>query len=206
MKIFLLLSMSVFFCNPAISNCGIFEEEAGFVLDDKNKTKEYVTSTDNSNAISAELVKIKNAYVSLYNSMHRSEFVHDKFKEQIEKFSSQSNADWIATLVDSSQQYQKYPLSIVESLRQQEKPLGAESLYCLGQVYEYGIGVDNNPAEAWAWYSAAFAIDGIFARKQQDRVWKVMDWEQQLEAQGLSERYIYEYTEIRNTPSTTIMN
>lgn len=212
MKTLFCIITSLLVSNPVFSKCEIFQEEADFVLSDKDKTKEYISISSTTGQISKEFVKITNKYISLYNSMHRSESIHDKFEEQIKQLVdiNKSNRSfdydtWIERLRDFSNHYRWYPSSLEISLRRLAKSHHIESLYCLGIIYEQGVGVDKNSVEAWAWYDAAFAVDGIFAKEQQDRVWELLNWEEQLDAQRLSERYIFEYTDIRRKPSITLL-
>lgn len=219
----LLALISLFACTSAFSKCEILREDsveervgnhpAALIHLEIKKSKKLQANSNLINHKSARLIATQNKYIELYNLGYRSESTHQRLKKSLEWWIRSINKGaarvdknlGIKELHDKYNKYKRYPASLAEEFRGLAKQDNIEALYCLGVLYEQGIGVEMSKVRAWAWYNAAFAVDGIYARKQQDRVWALLDWQEQVEAQKLSEEYIKEYTNIPKTPSVIIL-
>ena len=203
MKFFTITLLLSIYCTNVYSQCDVLDIRYRLSLSSHlRKAEKLIEIPKNSEKISIEFTNSINNYITQYNSLHRSEEFHTKEKEYIEKLPDGERKKHI---LKTYAIYKHYTKDIYNSFTNLVKQKHIESLYCLGRIHEYGIGVKINYIEAWAWYNTAFAVEGIKAKKHQERVWEYLDWEGELEGQRLSDIYISKYTNIPSTPSTSIL-
>ena len=102
-------------------------------------------------------------------------------------------------------QYHHFDESIKVSFLELAEQKYSPSFYCLGFVYENGIGQKVDYAEAWAWFYTATAVDGINARTNLNRVSRLLSVNDEVKAKGLADKYIRQYTDFNETPSVVII-
>ena len=101
--------------------------------------------------------------------------------------------------------YYHFDDSIKVSLMKLAEQKYLRSFYCLGYVYENGVGEEVDYAEAWAWFYTATAVDGINAKTNLNRVSRLLSVNDEVKAKLLADKYIRLYTDFTDTPSVVII-
>ena len=148
-------------------------------------------------------------YIRKYRRDYRPEIFFDRAEDYLAKTAVENDdverkrrRDRASKLLSRFYHYdESIKIALMELAGQKYSP----AFYCLGFVYERGIGTKVNYVEAWAWFMTAFSVDGIYAKSHLTRVWKQLSTQEEAAAKILAEHYIREYTEIPNTPSVTIL-
>jgi len=191
--------------NTAYTKCDYFHESkpsSMFFSFSSHEIKPEKSTAHFKDKIEIKFVDALNYYIEIFNTKYRSQAFHDKFQKELKEIVP---LKYQQEVLDRYSKYKRFDKSIKDKFIEVAKEKHVETLYCLGYIYEYGVGVDISYIEAWAWYNTAFAVEGIFAKKHRERVWKHLTWQTELEAQKLSDQYTYLYTNITSTPSTTIL-
>ena len=150
-----------------------------------------------------------NDYIDKYKRNFRSESFFNKFENRI------NSANLIKDEITMKRLKENYNKIISEhyrfdsSIRISMMKLAAQkftkSFYCLGYIFERGIGEKINYVHAWAWFYTAFAVDGVHAKQDLHRVWRTLNRSEEINAKKLADKYIRLYTNFNNTPSVTIL-
>lgn len=107
--------------------------------------------------------------------------------------------------LDTLSKYYHFDDSIKTSLMKLAEQHYLRSFYCLGFVYENGIGEKVDYVAAWAWFYTAYSVDGINAKPNLNRVWKHLNVHDEIKAKLLADKYVRLYTDFTSTPSVTII-
>jgi len=155
-----------------------------------------------ANMVTEKYINTLNNYISLTNSYYRPNEFHSWLNKIIENESEAANK---AKLIKAYSIYKHFDENLKNDFIELAEQKYTKSLYCLGRIYEHGIGVEISYTKAWAWYNTAFAVEGIKAKSHIERVWKHLNWQDEIEAKKYSDQYTYLYTNLTSTPSTTII-
>jgi len=111
-------------------------------------------------------------------------------------------------LIDFNKQlsrYKHFDNTIIDKLTRLAELKYTRSFYCLGFVYELGIGHPVDYAQSWAWFYTAVSVDGVLAMSNLDRLSKHLSGNNEVKAKGTADKYIRLYTNFNKTPSVTII-
>ena len=190
------------FSNIALSECKEFDGLHVMYLLYFDRKAELLEIPANVNKTTEQYINNINNYITLSNSKYASNEFHERALKQIEE---ETNIVEKEKLINAHSNFKYFNESILKGFIKLAEKKHTDALYCLGRIYEHGIGVDISYIKAWAWYNTAFAVEGMKAKSHMERVWRHLNWETEIEAQRYSDQYTYSYTNITSTPSITIL-
>lgn len=162
-----------------------------------------------SSAIDMEYDTLIRQYVDKYDHNFRPEAFFNFWEKLYSKAKSTSDLHLRKMFIDKHNKtisgYLHFDSSIEKSFMRLAQEKYSKSFYCLGYVYEKGIGKKVNYIKAWAWFYTASAVDGIYAKKDLNRVWQHLGMDDEIKAKRLADKYIRLYTNFNSTPSVTIL-
>lgn len=167
----------------------------------------YYVKSPEASSLDVEYNRIIFEYVEKYNNNYRSESYFKRLLKSIE-YRNAKNINKLQgndRLFYELSEYYHFDESISDSLMRLAEKRHLASFYCLGFVYERGIGQEIDYAKSWAWFYVTSSVDGLSARKNLNRVWRHLDVNAEVRAKGLADKYIRFYTDFNETPSTVII-
>jgi len=162
-----------------------------------------------SSELDIEYNRVVREYVDKYFNNYRPESFFTRWLKSIERTDlikddlvrkriKDERIEWLS-------KYYHFDDSIKASLMKLAEKKYSRSFYCLGFVYENGVGEEVDYAKAWAWFYTAYSVDGIYAKQNLNRVWKHLDVNDEIKAKILADKYMRLYTDFTSTPSVTIL-
>lgn len=153
-----------------------------------------------------EVAKIVNNYISLQEQGRKTDWQFRMVDEFIEALKKDPNkSEKISMLVSKRDSFVRYPGSILKQYMELIQSGKYEFLACIGHILNYGIGVDQDVVEAWAWYDAAFAQHGGKLKDITSNIVRELTDVEFRKAVYRSDQIVKEYTTVTDRPTITII-